>query len=337
MIMTRDESRKARLVGLGVAAFLLVLFVVSLAAGDVSLSLTQAVGELFHEQDPVAGLIVREIRLPRAILAILVGASLGMSGAALQGLLRNPLAEPGIIGVSSSAALGAVITFYFGLSAVFPLALPLGGIAGALLAVMLVYALAGRFGSILTIVLAGVAVSSFAGALTALALNLAPSPYAALEIVFWLLGSLADRSFEHIMLAAPVMAAGWVLILSASRALDALTLGEETAQTLGFDLRLVQFQVIVGTAFCVGAAVSVTGGIAFVGLVVPHLLRPLVGHVPSKLLPVSAVGGAALLLVADIAVRVISAGPELKVGVLTALIGAPFFLYLIVTMRRDRT
>lgn len=337
MTTSKSESRRVRVVAAGCAGLLMVLFVVSLVAGDVRLPLSQAIGELFREGDSVAGLIVREIRLPRTILAILVGASLGLAGAALQGLLRNPLAEPGIIGVSSSAALGAVITFYFGLAQVFPLALPLGGIAGALLAVMLVYALAGRYGSILTIILAGVAVSSFAGALTALALNLAPSPYAALEIVFWLLGSLADRSFEHIGLAGPVMAIGWIMLLSSGRALDALTLGEETAQTLGFNLKLVQFQVIVGAALSVGAAVSVTGGIAFIGLVVPHLLRRLVGHVPSKLLPVSALGGGALLLIADIAVRMISVGPELKVGVLTALIGAPFFLYLIVTMRRDRS
>lgn len=335
MIMTAAEARRFRIVAACVALFLALLFVLSLAAGDVRMPIAGAVAELFRDHDTAAGVIVREIRLPRTILAMFVGASLGLSGAALQGLLRNPLAEPGIIGVSSSAALGAVLAFYFGLSQSFAMALPVGGITGALLAVMLVYALAGRYGSILTIVLAGVAVSSFAGALTALALNLAPSPYAALEIVFWLLGSLADRSYEHVLLAAPIMVVGWLLILSASRALDALTLGEETAHTMGFNLALVQFQVIVGTALAVGAAVSVTGGIAFVGLVVPHLLRPLVGHVPSRLLPVSAMGGAALLLVADIAVRLISTGPELKVGVLTALIGAPFFLYLIVTMRRD--
>lgn len=314
---------------------LAVLSVVSLAAGDVSIPPATALAQLFGGDDPVFGVIVREIRLPRTILALLVGATLGLSGAALQGLLRNPLAEPGIIGVSASAGLGAVITFYYGLATAFPLALPLGGIAGALIAVILVYLLAGRYGSILTIVLAGVAVSSFAGALTALALNLAPSPYAALEIVFWLLGSLTDRSFEHVALAAPVMAVGWVLLLSSARALDALTLGEETAQTLGFSLRRVQFQVIVGTALAVGAAVSVTGGIAFVGLVVPHLLRPLVAYSPSRLLPLSALGGAALLLLADIAVRLIPVGQELKVGVVTALIGAPFFLYLIMSMKRD--
>jgi len=314
---------------------LALLSVVSLAAGDVSIPPATAFSQLFGGDDPVFGVIVREIRLPRTILALLVGATLGLSGAALQGLLRNPLAEPGIIGVSASAGLGAVITFYFGLATAFPLALPLGGIAGALIAVILVYLLAGRYGSILTIVLAGVAVSSFAGALTALALNLAPSPYAALEIVFWLLGSLTDRSFEHVALAAPVMAVGWVLLLSSARALDALTLGEETAQTLGFSLRRVQFQVIVGTALSVGAAVSVTGGIAFVGLVVPHLLRPLVAYSPSRLLPLSALGGAALLLLADIAVRSIPVGQELKVGVVTALIGAPFFLYLIMSMKRD--
>ena len=337
MITSAREDRTFYITLAVVSGLLIVLFLASLATGDVKMSLVTAIRALGSGTDSSASLIVREIRLPRTVLAVLVGASLGLSGAALQGLLRNPLAGPGIIGVSSSAGLGAVIAFYFGFADAFALALPLGGIVGALLAVALVYLLAGRYASILTIILAGVAVSSFAGALTALALNLAPSPYAALEIVFWLLGSLADRSFEQVWLVAPVMALGWVLLLSAGRALDALTLGEETAQTLGFDLRRVRYRVIGGTALAVGAAVSVTGGIAFIGLVVPHLLRPLVGHVPSRLLPVSALGGGALLLLADIGVRLISTGTEVKVGVLTALIGAPFFLYLLMTMRREAT
>src|SRR5262249_48241661 len=181
-------------------------------------------------------LVLLERRLPRALLGALVGASLGIAGAALQGLMRNPLAEPGIIGVSGTAALGAVVVFYFGLAGFLSLALPLGGIAGAILATLLLYVLAGRGAGTLTLVLARVAITSFAGALPALALTLSPNPYAALEIVFWLLGSLADRSLPQVWLVLPPMLIGWALLLGAARALDALTLGEETAQSLGVDL-----------------------------------------------------------------------------------------------------
>ncbi len=293
----------------------------------------EAVRGAFAVEPPVISTILVELRLPRAILAVLVGATLGLSGAALQGLFRNPLAEPGIIGVSASAALGAVIIFYFGYSSAFHLALPLGGIAGAMVAVLILFALSGRNAGVLTLILAGVAISSLAGALTSLALNLAPSPYAQSEIITWLLGSLADRSLSDVWLAGPFMIAGWALLLISGQALDALSLGEDTAQTLGFAMNRVRFQVILGTALAVGAAVSVTGGIAFIGLVVPHLLRPLVGHVPRRLLVASALGGAVLLLTADIAVRLMSEQTELKLGVLTAMVGAPFFLFLIYRTR----
>ena len=267
-------------------------------------------------------------------LGVLVGATLGLTGAALQGLLRNPLAEPGLLGVSSAAGLGAAIAFYAGLGATLPLAVPIGGMIGASLAVIALVALAGRDSSVLTLMLAGIAISSFASALTALVLNLAPNPFAALEIAFWMLGSLADRSLADVTLAAPVMLLGWALLFGIGRALNALTLGEETARSLGVDVARLRLRVVIGAALAVGAAVAVSGGIAFVGLVVPHLLRPFVGHQPSRLLVASAFGGAALLLAADIAVRLLSPGPELKLGVLTALVGAPFFLYLIVSTRR---
>ncbi|MEQ9042572.1 MAG: iron ABC transporter permease [Alphaproteobacteria bacterium] len=314
---------------------LLVLIAFSLALGKVDIPFFAAIRGIFADDPPLTSILLAEIRLPRTLLAILVGGSLGLAGAALQGLLRNPLAAPGLIGISSSAALGSVLVFYFGFAETFFLALPMGGVAGALLVVLLIYGIAGRDASILTLILAGVAISSFASALTSLALNLAPSPYAAYEIVFWILGSVADRSFDHVAFVTPLMAIGWILLLRTGRALDALSLGEETASTLGFHLPQVRFSVIVGTALAVGAAVSVTGVIAFVGLVVPHLLRPLVGHQPSRLLGVSALGGAILLLAGDIAVRVFSPGLELKLGVLTAMIGAPFFLYLILKTRRE--
>lgn len=323
-----------RSLGLYAGLILLVtgLFIVSLAVGYAPVSLAQwFTGNL----DPNLMLILTEIRLPRALLGVFVGAALGLSGAALQGFLRNPLADAGLIGVSATASLGAVLVLYSGLAAAFALALPLGGLAGAGLAVLLVYMLAGHDSSMLTLILAGVAVNSFAAALTALALNLAPNPYAVLEIVFWLLGSLADRGMDQVWLAAPFIVLGSLLLLSSGRALDALSLGEDAARSLGFSLSRLRLQVIGGTALAVGAAVAVTGSIGFVGLVVPHLLRPLVRHQPSALLGLSALGGAALLLAADIVVRLIHTQVELKLGVVTALIGGPFFLYLLMATRRQ--
>lgn len=311
------------------------LLVASALIGRVPLSIGSAIDDLWHGRSSPAALILLDLRVPRALLGLLVGASLGLSGAAMQGLLRNPLAEPGVMGVSGLAAFGAVLAFYTGLSGIFPLALPIAGIAGAVMAVGLLYALAGRSGSVLVLLLAGAAITSLAGALTTLALNLSPNPYASFEILFWLMGSLADRSFDHILLAGPLMIAGWLLLGTAGRALDALTLGEETARSLGFALGSVRLRLIAGTALAVGAAVAVTGAIGFVGLVVPHLLRPLVGYQPSRLLVPSALGGASLVLGADMAVRLIQTGPELKLGVLTALIGAPFFLALVLRLRRE--
>lgn len=315
-------------------ALVVVLFVLSLFVGRVALPLGHLILEPANAGTEMVRLILVEIRLPRAILAVLVGAALGLSGAALQGFLRNPLADAGVIGVSAAASFGAVLVLYSGLAASFALALPLGGLLGAGLSVALIYALAGRDASVLTLILAGVAVNSFAGALTALVLNLAPNPYAVLEIVFWLLGSLADRSFDQVWLAAPFILVGAALLLSSARALDALSLGEDVAQSLGFRLARVRFAVIGGTALCVGAAVAVTGAIGFVGLVIPHLLRPLASQRPGALLGLSAVGGAALLLAADIGVRLIQTSAELKLGVVTALIGGPFFLWLLLKTRR---
>jgi iron complex transport system permease protein len=268
------------------------------------------------------------------LLALLIGAGLGMSGAALQGYLRNPLAEPGLLGISGAAALGAAVAFYTGLSAAFPLALPLMALAGAFAATVLVQALAGAGASSITLILAGIAVSSLAGALTSLVLNLSPNPFAASEIVYWLLGSLADRSMPHVALAAPFLLAGLALLLSLGRALDALTLGEDAAASMGVTLARTRLLAVLGTALAVGAGVAVAGAIGFVGLVVPHMLRPFVGGLPSRLLPASALGGAVLLLAADIAVRLIAPERDLKLGVLTALVGAPFFLWLVWRTRR---
>lgn len=326
---------KAWMVNAILAALAALLFFASIYVGRGGELLAQKFA-LIAETDPeIARLVLMEVRLPRALLGLLVGATLGLSGAALQGLLRNPLAEPGLIGASSGAALGAVLIFYSGLAAGTAMFVPVGGVAGALAALGILYLLAGRNPAIVTIILAGVAISAFSGALTSLALNLSPSPYAALEIVFWMLGSLTDRSMAQVWFVLPFMIVGWLLVASTWRALDALALGEDTAATLGFSMRSVTLRAILGTGLAVGAAVSVTGVIGFVGLVVPHLMRPLVGQRPASLLLPSALGGAALVLAADLVVRLPVDGPELKLGVVTSLLGAPFFLWLILRTRRE--
>lgn len=329
-----EQARFATvLVVLGIAVA--VLFVLSLTTGPAQSGIAAGLSALLSGDEGALSLVIREIRLPRAVLGLMIGATLGLSGAVLQGYLRNPLAEPGLLGISASASLGAVLTIYTGLSLTFPLALPLAALAGALCAVLVVRAMAGASGGTLTIILAGIAVSAFAGAMTSLALNLSPNPFAALEIVFWMLGSLTDRSMTHLWLAAPFMLVGWAMLALVARPLDLLTLGEDAAASLGVNLRQVQFLAVTGTAASVGAATAVAGAIGFIGLIVPHVLRPLVGALPSRLLPASALGGAAVLLAADIAVRVLAPGRDLKLGVLTALVGAPFFLWLVWRTRRQ--
>lgn len=335
--MTTDPNElfRYRLVLVILALVVAILFSASVLVGPAGLGLRESLVGLLSGQGYAATLVMREIRLPRAILGAMIGATLGLAGAALQGYLRNPLAEPGLLGVTGAASLGAVIAIYTGLSALFPLALPLLALTGAVIAVVVVQAMAGGQAGSLTLILAGVAVSSLAAALTSLALNLSPNPFAALEIVFWLLGSLTDRSMVHVALAAPFILFGWVLLALLGRALDLLTLGSDVAASMGVNLRRVRTQAVLGTASSVGAATAVAGAIGFVGLVVPHILRPLVGAKPSRLLLASALGGAAMLLAADIAVRVVAAGKDLKLGVLTAIVGAPFFLWLVFKSRRS--
>lgn len=306
----------------------------SLFVGYAHLPAGDVIGGLM-DGEGTEGVIMREIRLPRMLLGLLAGAALGMSGAALQGLLRNPLAEPGVMGIASFASLGAVIAIYFGLSSAFSLALPVMAMLGALLAAALLSLLSGRDNGVLTLILAGVALANLAAALMALALNLAPNPYAVSEIVFWLLGSLKDRSLQDVVLAAPFILLGLAVLAGTGRALDALTLGEDAAKSLGIEVAAIQRRVTLGVALAVGASVAVTGAIAFVGLIVPHLCRPFVGHLPSRLLLPSAVGGALLVLIADIAVRLVPSGPELMLGVFTSLIGVPFFLWLVFKLRGE--
>ena len=316
---------------------LLLLFCASLFFGSRPIPVLQAALDVARRADTVVALILTEVRLPRALIALFAGATLGLCGAAMQGLLRNPLASPGLVGSASGAALGAAVMLYSGLAASFWLALPAGGVAGALSATLLVYLLAGRSAGTATLILAGVAVNSLALSLISLLINLAPSPYAVREIVLWMLGSIANNSLDDFWLMLPGTLLGWLLLAGSGRSLDALTLGEESARTLGVAIDRLRWRVFAAVALAVGSAVSVTGAIGFIGLVTPHLLRPLVGHQPGKLLTVSALGGAILLLCADIAVRLFPAGTEIKVGVLTSLIGAPFFLYLIMKSRRWQT
>ena len=313
----------------------LVLTIASLLTGPSDLSFRNSLAGLVAGGEDAAIIIMHEIRLPRTLIAAGVGFSLGLAGAALQGFLRNPLAEPGIVGVTAMASLGAVVVFYSGLAGASLYALPAGALAGALLAVLLLLTIAARHGATLTLILAGVALSSLAGALTSLVLNLSPNPFASYEIIFWLLGSIKDRSMSHVWLALPLMLAGWALLLATGRALDGLSLGEESAASLGIDIARTRLWLVLGVALSVGAGTAVTGAIAFVGLIVPHLIRPLTDRMPSSLLLASGLGGAALLLAADVAVRLVVPGRELNVGVLTALIGAPFFLWLVMRARRE--
>ncbi len=309
---------------------LLILAIVSVAAGRVWTPL-DALGEA---SDP-RWLIVTQLRIPRTILAIAVGAVLGLAGATLQGYTRNPLADPGVLGVSSMAALGAVLTIFFSLAVASPWALPLFAMAGAALGVVLLVLVAAPSGEAVSFLLAGVILNTLASAGVALALSLAPNPWASSEITTWLMGSLADRSVLDVRLALPFMAAGAAVLLATGRALDALTLGETGARALGVSLPRTQAMIAVGAGLACGAAVAVTGVIGFVGLITPHLVRRLVGSQPSRLLVPSALGGAGLLLSADILVRLTPGANEVHVGVAMAALGAPFFLALLISMRRS--
>ena len=322
----------SRFVPLAALALALAAIAVSLLVGRVYLPVDALIRGLISPEPSFAKLIVTELRLPRALLALMVGASLGLSGAVLQGLLRNPLAEPGVLGVSSGAALGAVVAIYFGLAQHFPLATPVLGLIGALAAGALTFSF-GRGGT-LTLILAGAAVSGLMGALLSLALNFAPSPYAAYEITTWLLGSLSDRSWREVALAAPFVVSGLILLAFSGRTVDALALGETQAASLGVRLDRERLLALLGVGLSVGAATSVAGSIGFVGLVAPHLVRPFVGHQPSRVLLPSAILGAALLLLTDVATRLIPTASELKLGVLTSLVGAPFFFALVLRLRK---
>jgi len=327
----RDHAQAVTLVLL---ALLAGAFVLSFLLGPADLGIGALFTGLWSGQG-AAGVIAREIRLPRAALALVVGAALGTSGAALQGLFRNPLAEPGVTGVTSSAGLGAVVALYFGLAAGNPWLLPLFAIAGALASAGILYLLSRGGAGAMALVLAGVAIASLATALTALALSFARNPYAMSEMVLWMLGSLKDRTMSDLSFALPLTLIGIALLLSAARGLDALTLGEEAAQSLGIDVGSVRGRVVLGVALATGAATAAAGAVSFVGLVVPHVLRRFYGYEPSRLILPSALGGAVLVAAADVVIRIIAPDGQLLLGVLTAMLGAPFFLWLILRLLRE--
>jgi iron complex transport system permease protein len=310
------------------------LALASLTVGAAPIPPLAAARALATDLGP-ASVIVREIRLPRTVLALLIGWIFGLTGAALQGLLRNPLADAAVFGAPQAAALGAVLVLYFGLAGALSWALPLAAILGALVSIGLVVIVAGRSATIVVLVLAGLAVGSLAGAATSLAISLSPNPYAVTEIVFWLLGSLEDRSSVHVFLAAPFGALSSALLLPTAPGLRALALGEETARSLGIRVASLRLLVVAAAAVGTGACVAVAGSIGFVGLVAPHLVRPFVRYDPARTLVPAGLAGAALLLAADCAVRLIPTDGEVKIGVLTALLGVPFFLWIIARRKAE--
>ncbi|MDT7535468.1 iron ABC transporter permease [Sphingobium sp. SA2] len=312
---------------LALLAGIAAAFVLSLLAGKVWIPL-----DAWSVGDP-RWPIIAELRLPRTVLAAMVGAALGLSGAAMQGYLRNPLADPGLFGVSSGAALGAVISLYFGYAAA-PWLLPAFALTGAAVTMTILALLVGRSGSVILFTLAGVILSSVAGSMTALAISLAPTPFATSQIVTWLMGALTDRSWDDVTLALPLLALGCVLLAFTGRTLDALTLGESAARSMGVDPLRLQLLIVIGVALCVGASVATAGIIGFIGLIVPHLVRPFVGNRPSAVLLPSALAGALLLLVADCLVRAMPTVSELRLGIAMSMLGGPFFLFLLLRMRR---
>jgi len=333
--MIKSFQRHPWALNIALLGVILIAVLLSAKFGQVDLSVAQVLDGAFGAADKAESIIVRELRLPRIILAIMAGASLGYTGAALQGLLRNPLADPGVIGVSATASLGAVIAIYMGLTALHPLALPVTAMAGALVATVILMVLASRDASVLTLILAGIGISSLATAAMSLVMNFTPNAITVQEMVMWMLGSLENRTFGDLMLAGPFIILGWLMMIGVGQGLNALSLGEEAASTLGIDLKALRWRVILGTAFSVGATVSICGAVGFVGLVVPHIVRAFVGFEPRRILLPSALCGAAVMVLADILTRLPIGHGQLRLGVVMAMIGAPVFLYIVFKTRES--
>jgi iron complex transport system permease protein len=326
--MTRETLLMPTLIAASVMAILTACFL-----GSTALPADRLLAALFGGAEAGDRLVVWQIRLPRAIAAYVVGAALGISGAALQGLLRNPLAEPGVLGVSASASLMATFALYYGIASITPWAVPIAAIIGALTATALITIAALRTQSVVTLILIGVGLSSFAGAAMSLLMNLAPNPFSLSDMINWMLGSVANRSFDEITLAAPFILAGGAILFATRRGLSALTLGEEAAAGIGLNLRRQQIFTVVGAGLATGGAVALAGAIGFVGIVAPHIIRPFVGHDPARSLVPSALFSGLILVVADIFIRLMPTSAELKLGVVAALIGAPAFVWIAMQRR----
>ena len=324
---------RERLLLPGLVAASLLAIIAACFLGSTSLPIDRLLGALFGGADAGDRLVVWQIRLPRALAAYIVGAALGISGAALQGLLRNPLAEPGVLGVSASASLMATFALYYGIASITPWALPIAAIIGALSATAVITLAALRTQSVVTLILIGVGLSSFAGAAMSLLMNLAPNPFSLSDMINWMLGSVANRSFDEIMLAGPFILAGALILFTTRRGLSALTLGEEAASGIGLDLQRQRILTVVGAGLATGGAVALAGAIGFVGIVAPHIIRPLVGHDPARSLLPSALLSGLILVLADTFIRLVPTNSELKLGVVAALIGAPAFVWIAMQRR----
>ena len=308
-------------------ALMIAAFLLSLSAGKVWIAPTDWFA------DNANGWIMAELRLPRAILGLAIGAVLGLSGAVLQGYLRNPLADPTVVGVSSSAALGGVAAIFFGLS-IWPYGIFICAMIGAAAAIFLLAFMAGRGAGPLGFILGGMVLSTLAGSLTAFLISISANPYATSEIISWLMGAITDRNMDDVIRSAPFMLAGGVLLFMTARTLDALTLGEAGARSIGADMVRIRWLVITGVGLSVGAAVAVSGVVGFVGLIVPHVMRSFCGERPSDILLPSALGGAILTLLADSLVRLIPGPNEIRLGIVMAVLGAPFFLAILMRQRK---
>ena len=313
---------------------LILAALVSLTIGPVDLKIMDVMNGIFGPSNDPVSIIVSELRLPRVLLGILIGSALGVSGAALQGVLRNPLADPGVIGVSASAALGAVIAIHLGVHLIWSLFIPIFAMGGALLATLILLAVSVRESSVLMLILVGIGISSLAMAGVSLVMNLAESPMSVRDMIMWMLGSLENRTTTDFFLALPFILLGWIMMINVGQGLNALSVGEDTARSMGINLSMLKFRVVIGSAISIGAAVSVCGSIGFVGLVVPHMVRRLVTKEPGDILIPSALMGGLLLTLADMLTRLPTPGATLQLGVVTSLIGAPTFLYIIYKTRK---
>lgn len=314
---------------------LVFVAVLSLLFGRTDMSVSDILNGLSGTASNPINIIVRELRLPRVLLGIVIGAAMGISGAALQGVLRNPLADPGVVGVSASAALGAVIAIHLGLATIWPLFIPIFAMGGALAATFILFIISARESSVLMLILVGIGISSLAMAAISLVMNLAESPMSIRDMIMWMLGSLENRTISDLMLALPFILIGWLMMINIGQGLNALSIGEDTAQTMGINIKGLKLRVVVGSAISVGAAVAVCGSIGFVGLVVPHMVRALISNEPGKILLPSALMGGLLLTLADVVTRIPFFSTDLRLGVVTSLIGAPAFLYIIYQTRKS--